>query len=96
MSRYIQLYNTTGTTKYQTLGTGVASVRTTAIAGRRITLFTGAVPHFVEFGTSTVTATTTSAIVPANSAIDYHFESGQYVALLSSSGNSYVTVLDAD
>lgn len=96
MSRYHQLYSTTSTAKFQTLGTGAASVRTNEIAGRRITIFTGSVPQFVEFGTSTVVATTSSAVAPANSMIDYHFEPGNYVAILSGSGASYVTVLDAD
>lgn len=96
MSRYIQLYNTTGTTKYQTLATSQVSARTSVINGRRITILSGSVPHFVEFGTSTVTATMTSALLPADSMVDYHFEPGQYVAVLSSSGTSYVTVLDAD
>jgi len=96
MSRYFQLYDTTSTAKFQTLMVGAASIKTTAISGRRITLFTGTVPTFVEFGTSTVTATTSSAVAPANCMIDYHFEPGQFVALLSSGAVTYVTVLDAD
>lgn len=96
MSRYHQLYNTSGLKKYTTLATGAASTSTGPITGMRVTLFTGSVPHFVEFGTSTVTATVTSAVLPANSMVDYHFESGQYVAVLAATGTSYVTVLDSD
>lgn len=96
MSRYHQLYSTTGTSKFQTLGTGAASVRTTAITGRRITIFTGTVPQFVEFGTGTVVATTSSAVAPANSMIDYHFEPGQFVAVLSAGSASSITILDSD
>ncbi len=96
MSRYHQLYNTSNAAKFQTLVTGAASTRTSAITGRRITIFTGTVPQFVEFGTSTVVATTSSAVVPANSMVDYHFESGQYVAVISPGGASSVTILDSD
>ena len=96
MSRYHQLYNTDGTPKFQTLATGAYSTRTSAISGNRITIFTGSVPQFVEFGTSTVVATTSSSVAPANSMIDFHFDSGNYVAVLSSSGASSVTILDSD
>lgn len=96
MSRYHQLYNTNGTAKYITTSTGAVSTRIGPITGNRITIFTGSVPHFVEFGTSTVTATITSAVAPANVMIDFHFESGQYVAVLASTGTSAITVLDSD
>lgn len=95
MSRYHTLYTTTGTAKFSTLVTSGVST-STQVTARRITIFTGAVPQFVEFGTSTVIATTTSSVVPANTMIDYNFSSGQYVALLSSTGSSAVTVLDSD
>ena len=96
MSRYHQLYDTNGAKKYKTLATNAVSTSTGPITGMRVTLFTGSVPHFVEFGTSTVTATVTSAVLPANSMVDYHFESGQYVAVLAATGTSSVTVLDSD
>jgi hypothetical protein len=96
MSRYHQLYNASDVAKFQTLATGAVSTRTAAITGRRITIFTGTIPQFVEFGTSTVVATTSSAVAPANSMIDYHFEPGNYVAILSSGAAGYVTILDAD
>lgn len=95
MSRYHTLYTSTGTAKFQTLATNAVSTAT-QLAARRITLFTGATPQFVAFGTSTVAATTSSAVVPANSAIDYNFSTGQYVAVLSSTGTSFVTILDSD
>jgi hypothetical protein len=95
MSRYHTLYTSTGTAKFQTLATSAVST-STQLDARRITLFTGPVQQFVAFGTSTVTATTSSAIVPANSAIDYNFSTGQYVAVLSSNGASVVTILDSD
>lgn len=96
MSRYHQLYNTTGAAKYTTTATSAVSSRVGPITGKRVTIFTGAVPHFLEFGTSSVVATVSSAVAPANSMIDYHFESGQYVAVLASTGTSIVTVLDSD
>lgn len=96
MSRYLQLYSTTGTAKFTTLATGAISTSTGPIAGRRITLMTGAVPHHIAFGTSTVTATTSSCVAPANSMMDFHFESGQYVAVVAASGSSVITVLDSD
>jgi len=96
MSRYHQLYSTAGTAKYTTTSTGAVSTRVGPVAGKRVTIFTGAVPHFIEFGTSSVVASVTSAVAPANSMIDYHFESGQYVAVLASTGTSVVTILDSD
>jgi hypothetical protein len=95
MSRYHTLYDTTGTAKFKTLATGAAST-STVVTARRITLFTTTVPQFVAFGTSTVVATTSSAVVPANACVDYNFVSGQYVAVLSSNGVSSITILDSD
>ena len=96
MSRYHQLYDTSGNAKFTTTTTGAVSTLIGPITGKRITIFTGSVPHFVEFGTSSVTATVGSAVAPANSMIDYHFDSGKYVAVISSTGTSAVTVLDSD
>jgi hypothetical protein len=96
MSRYHTLYDSTGVAKFQTVLTGAASVRSAAITSRRVTITTAAVPHFVAFGTSTVVATTASCIVPANTMMDFNFVNGQYVAALSSSGASYITIIDSD
>ena len=96
MSRYHTLYDTAGAAKYQTILTGAASVRSAAITSRRVTITTAAVPHFVAFGTSTVTASTSSCVVPANTMMDFNFVTGQYVAALSSSGASYITIIDSD
>lgn len=95
MSRYLTLTDTTGTAKYKTLATSGVST-STAITARRITITTGLVPHFVAFGTSTVVATTSGFVVPANSQLDFNFVSGTHIAVLSSSGSSYVSILDAD
>lgn len=96
MSRYHQLYNSTGTVKFQTLLTGAASVTSGAIDARRITISSNSVAHFVAFGTSTVTASTSSFVVPANSTLDFNFVSGQYVAAIAASGSGYISILDSD
>lgn len=95
MSRYLTLTDTTGTAKYKTLATGAVST-STAITARRITVTTGLVPHFVAFGTSTVVATAAGFVVPANSQVEFNFISGTHMAVLSSSGSSYISILDAD
>lgn len=95
MSRYHTIYDTAGAVKFRTLGTNAVST-STQVTARRITVTTGAVPHFVAFGTSTVVATTSSCVVPANAMMDFNFVTGQYVAALSSSGASYITIIDAD
>lgn len=96
MSRYLTLYSSTGTAIFQTLATGAASVKSSALTSRRITILNGSTPHFVAFGTSTVTASTSSAVLPANCALDFNFTSGQFVAALAASGSSYITIIDAD
>lgn len=95
MSRYITFYTSTGTSKFTTLATNVASV-STATLGRRLTLLTGNQTHFVAFGTSTVTASTSSAVIPANSIIDLNITTGTHIAVLSPGGASYITIVDAD
>lgn len=96
MSRYHTLYSSTGTAKFQTLVTGASQVRSAAIDARRITITTSGSPHFVAFGTSTVAATTSSAVIPANAVIDFNFVSGQYVSALSYSGAGTITIIDSD
>jgi len=97
MSRYHNLYDSSGVAKFETLGTNAStSSNSSAKTARRITVVTGGVAHFVAFGTSTVAATTGSCVVPANSTMDFHFVSGQYVAALSQSGASYITIIDSD
>lgn len=96
MSRYLTLYSSTGTSVFQTLATGAASVRSGQLSSRRITLLNGSTSHFVAFGTSTVVATTSSAVLPPNAVLDFNFTSGQYVAALAASGSSYITIIDAD
>lgn len=95
MSRYITPYASNGQSKWTTLLTSGSSVSTETIA-RRITVMTGTVPHFMAFGTSTVAATTASLLVPANSCLDFNMTVGTYVAFLSASGSSYVSVIDSD
>ena len=94
MSRYHTLY-TSDTAKFTTLQTGGASVNT-PITGRRITVMCNGTGHFMAFGTSTVVATTSSCVIPANSVLDFNFTTGTHVALLSASGSAYVTIIDAD
>ena len=96
MSRYFTLYDTTGTARYQTLATSATSAKSTAINGRRITILTNEVAALVAFGTSTVVATTASCVIPANSALDFNFVSGQYVAAIATTGTGYLTIIDAD
>lgn len=95
MSRYITFYTSTGTSKFTTLATNVASVNT-ATLGRRLTLLTGSQPHFVAFGTSTVTASTSSAVIPANAVVDLNVTTGTHIAVVSPGGASYITIVDAD
>lgn len=96
MSRYITLYDVNGNKKSQTLGTSGTSARSTQITARRITIITGAYHHHVAFGTSTVVAATSDAIIPANSMIDFNFTPGQYVAAISGSAATYITIIDSD
>lgn len=96
MSRYHTLYDSNGNAKFQTIQTSGSSVRSTAITGRRVTVIGNGTAHFIAFGTSTVSATTSSAVLPAGAILDFNFVSGQYVALLSSSGVGYVTIIDSD
>lgn len=96
MSRYHTLYDSNGNAKFQTIQTSGTSVKSTAITSRRITVIGNSVPHYMAFGTSTVTASTSSAVIPAGAVLDFNFVSGQYVALMSSSGVGYITIIDSD
>lgn len=88
-------YSSSGTPKWATLVTNTTSVNT-ATSARRITVLTGAVPHYMVFGTSTVVATAAGVVLPAHSCLDFNMTTGTHVALLSSSGASVVTIIDAD
>lgn len=94
MSRYHTLYSG-GTTKFTTLQVGATST-STSISARRLTIVTGSQSPFIAFGTSTVAATTSSCVVPANSMMDFNVTTGTHVAFISPAGLSYVTVIDAD
>ena len=94
MSRYHTLY-TGDTTKFTTLQTGVASVNTTVTA-RRITVVTNGTSQFMAFGTSTITASTASCVIPANTMMDFNVTTGTHIAFISPTGLGYVTVIDAD
>ena len=96
MSRYLTLYSSTGTSMFQTFATSGTSNRSTQLASRRITILNGGTPHFIAFGTSTITASTSSVVLPANCVLDFNFTNGQYVAALAASGSSYITIIDAD
>lgn len=95
MSRYITFYTSAGASKFTTLATNVTSVSTTT-AGRRLTLLTGNQTHFIAFGTSTVVASTSSAVIPANSVLDLNVTNGTHIAVVSPGGASYITIVDAD
>lgn len=95
MSRYITLNSDLQYNKFKTIQTGVVST-STFITGNRISLITSSEYQFMEFGTSTVIASTSSAIVPANTLINLHAEPNSYIALLSPNGNSYVSILDTE
>lgn len=95
MSRYHTLYGSNGAAKWTTLSTGAASTNT-SVTSRRITVVTANSQHFIAFGTSTVTASTASFIVPANTVLDFNMTTGTYVAAISPGGASYITILDAD
>jgi hypothetical protein len=96
MSRYHQLYDSTGTAKFTTLQTSTSSNRSGAITSRRITIIGNGTAHFVAFGTSTVTASTSSCVLPASAVLDFNFTSGQYVAALAASGTGYISIIDSD
>ena len=97
MSRYHTLYSSTGTAKFQTLVTGAGQVRSAAIDARRITITTSNIPHYVAFGTSTVVATTSSAVIPANCVLDFNFVPGQYVSAIGyAAGAGTITIIDSD
>lgn len=95
MSRYITLYDSNSERKFTTLATDEVS-QASEINARRITLITASQPHFVEFGTSTVIATTMSAVISANSIIDLNVVAGSHIATRTISGSSYITIIDAD
>lgn len=95
MSRYHQLYDSTGASKFTTLATSGTSART-QVNSRRITVIGNGTAHFIAFGTSTVVATTSSCVVPAGAVLDFHFTSGEYVAALAASGTGYITIIDSD
>jgi hypothetical protein len=94
MSRYHTLYNA-GAPKFITMVTGAIST-STAIISRRITVLTNATAHFMAFGTSTIAATTSSCVIPANTVLDFNFTTGTHVAFIAASGAATVTVIDAD
>lgn len=96
MSRYHTLYDSDGNVKFQTIQTSGSSVKSAAITGRRVTVIGNGTVHFMAFGTSTVSATTSSAVLPAGAVLDFNFVSGQYIALLAASGSGYVTIIDSD
>jgi hypothetical protein len=94
MSRYHTLYNADAA-KFTTLQTNATTSVKTSITGRRITVLTiGA--HFMAMGTSTVTATTSSCVIPNNSYLDFNMTTGTHVAFLSHAGAAHVTIIDAD
>jgi hypothetical protein len=93
MSRYHTLYDSSSTAKFTTLFTGATST-STVMTSRRITVIGNGTAHFMAFNTTT--ATTSSCVIPAGAIIDFNFVSGQRVAFIASSGNGYVTVIDAD
>lgn len=95
MSRYITFYTSDGSPKFTTLATGAAST-STAITARRVTVLTGAQTHFLAFGTSTVVATTASAIVPANAVLDINCTTGTHIAVVTGGTASQITIVDAD
>lgn len=95
MSRYHTLYSSSLAAKWTTISTGAVSTNT-QVSARRITIATYSSPHFVAFGTSTVTASTASFIMPANTVLDFNITSATYVAAICPAGASYITVLDAD
>jgi len=96
MSRYLTLYDVNGNKKFQTLASSGTAARSTQITARRITIITGVYHHYVAFGTSSVTAVVTDAVLPAYSTLDFNFTPGQYVSVLSGSAASSVTIIDAD
>lgn len=96
MSRYHTLYaSNSNTPKFTTLQTGGTSVNT-AVTARRITVVTNDTSQFMAFGTSTVTASTSSCVIPANTMMDFNVTTGTHIAFVSPSGTGYVTVIDAD
>lgn len=50
----------------------------------------------MAFGTSTIAATTSSCVIPANTVLDFNFTTGTHVAFIAASGAATVTVIDAD
>ena len=95
MSRYLTLF-ANNTLTYKTLLVGVGTGARTAISARRITIMTDGVSQFMEFGTSTVVASTASCVIPANSVVDFNVTTGTHVAFVTASAQGYVTIIDAD
>lgn len=94
MDKKINLYNTDGTKKYQTLATSTGSSQSTAVLASRI-LLVSAADHFVEFGDNP-TAATTGFVIPANAPMQFNFVGGQKVAARTHSGNGHLSIVDLD
>jgi hypothetical protein len=98
MSQYytIATFETTGTTKYQTLALTTGQVSTsTAITARRILITNGTAAAYVAFGTNPVTSTTAGFLIPANNSMIFNFRSGDKVAAVAGAGSG-ISILDLD
>ncbi len=94
MDKRINLYNTDGTKKYQTLATSAASSQSVAVSASKI-LLVSATDHFVEFGANP-TADTTVFVLPANAPMQFNFVPGQKVAARTHSGSGHLSIVDLD
>ncbi len=94
MDKKINLYNTDGTKKFQTLATTTNSSQSAAVAASRI-LLVSATDHYVEFGVNP-TADDTGFVLPANAPMQFHFVAGQKVAARTHNGNGHICIVDID
>ncbi len=94
MDKKINLYNTDGTKKFETLATTTNSSQSAAVSASRI-LLVSATDHFVEFGANP-TANDTGFVLPGNAPMQFNFVSGQKVAARTHNGNGHISIVDLD
>lgn len=91
MDKKIALY-TNGNSIFQTISTTTSSQQSTAIVGGRV-LITSSTGHYIDFGTNP-TATTSSFYLPADTLMQFNFESGQKIAVRTVSGTGILSIVN--
>jgi hypothetical protein len=97
MDKRITAYDSTGTSKFQTLVTTAAASTSTAITANRILLIGSLQAQFIRFGANPVASiSTASFVLPANTTMMFNFTSGEKISAVSHTGTAYLTIVDMD